>query len=107
MDAKRLPRKRNKTKASDALYVFTNMCKESIVNRVEQPLLRRVGNNENSEWSQTMENVIYLPMKRKELLEFEICIKCDDGSFPSFLDSPLHMTLHLKQYPFFGDYESI
>lgn len=95
-----------KPKDIQAIYLFTNICKESIVNGEEQPLLRRLEKNSKNGWSYIFDTVLYLPVKRKELLEFEVHIKCEDGTVPSFLDSPLHMTLHFKQYPFYGDYES-
>lgn len=96
-----------KKSVDEALYVFTNICKESIVNCEEQPLLRRLEPTSKQGWNYMFDTVIYLPVKRKEILEFEVYIKGEDGTFASFLKSPLHMTLHFKQYPFYNDYESL
>lgn len=92
---------------STALYLFTNICKESIVNGEQLPLLRLLQKNTDNGWSYSFNNIFYLPVKRKEVLEFEVFIKCEDGSFASFLDSPLYMTFHFKQYPFYTDYEPL
>lgn len=94
-------------KTNGPLYIFTDLCKESIVNGVQQPLLRRLEKNVKDGWSHLLDPVIYLPVKRKELLEFEVYIKNEDESLPSFLQSPLHLTLHFKRYPFYADYEAI
>jgi len=94
-------------KKDQALYIFTDLCKGSILWGSEQPLLRRLESNSKSGWDFTFENAIYLPVTKKELVEFEVVIKTEDGTFPSFLKSPLHLTLHLKPYPFYSDYESV
>ena len=90
---------------SPTLYVFSILCKKSIVNGEQQQLLRHLVSNTDHGWSYSFANTYYLPVKRKEFIEFEVYIKCEDGSFASFLDSPLYMTLHFKQYPFYTDYE--
>lgn len=86
-----------------SLYIFTNICKESIVDGTEQPLLRRVEKNTKNGWSYFLNPVFYLPVKRKELLEFEVYIRSGKGTSASFLQSPAHLTLHFKQYPFYTD----
>ena len=91
--------------ANEILYVFTNICKESIVNGYEQPLLRRLEKNVRDGWSYIMNPVIYVSVKSSELIEFEVIIKSGDGSIPSFVQSPLHLTLHFKQYPFYTENE--
>ena len=94
------PKSKSKTETAKALYVYTDLCKESIVHGVEQSLLRRLGKNKNTGWEYMLKTPYYLPVKRKELREFEIYIKSADGAFTSELIEPLHLTLHLKQYPF-------
>jgi hypothetical protein len=94
-------------KGDEALYVFTNICKESVLQGVEQPLLRRLQSNTNTGWSYVIESVIYLPLKVRDLTELEVYIKTSDGAVPSFLASPLHMTLQFKHYPFLFDHESL
>jgi hypothetical protein len=91
---------KSRTKTTDTLYVYTDLCKESIVHGVEQPLLRRLDKNKKNGWEYTFETPYYLPVKKKELREFQIYIKLSDGSYASELKEPLNLTLHLKQYPF-------
>jgi hypothetical protein len=89
-----------KPTTTGALYIYTDLCKESIVRGIEQPLLRRLKKNKRNSWEYMLDNPYYLPVKRKELREFEIYIKAADGSLASQLKDPLHLTLHLKQYPY-------
>lgn len=100
-------RPRGKSKSDNAIYIFTNFCKDSILKGVETPILRRLEMNTRDGWSYSFDTPIYVPMKRTELLEFEVYIKAEDGSFASFLESPLYLTLHFKQYPFYMDFESL
>lgn len=90
-----------KSKAGTALYIYTDLCKESIVHGEEKALLRRLEKNKKSEWDYTLQTPFYLPVKKKELREFEIHIKLDDGNYPTYLRNPVNLTLHLKPYPFF------
>jgi hypothetical protein len=98
--------KHTKSIKQEALYIFTDICKESILNGTEQPLLRRLEPNGRNFWNYILDPVIYLPVKRKVINEFEIDIKTANGSHPSLLMSPLHLTLHFKPYPFYLDHES-
>ena len=91
---------KSRSKPADALYIYSDICKERIVHGIEQPLLRRLNMNKNKRWDYMLETPYYLPVKRKELREFEIYIKSGDGTFASDLKQPLQLTLHLKQYPF-------
>ncbi|MEW8547552.1 MAG: hypothetical protein AB2693_28935 [Candidatus Thiodiazotropha sp.] len=93
--------------SSTAISVFSNICKENIVNGEEKPILRRLEKNNRNSWDYILDSPFYIPLKRQELLEFELYIKDDLGNFASFLDSPLHITLHFKQYPFYTDYEYV
>ena len=91
---------RSKMKPVDDLYIYSDICKESIVHGVEQPLLRQLTKNKPQMWDYLLETPYYLPVKKKELREFQIYIKAADGTFVSELKEPVHLTLHLKQYPF-------
>lgn len=99
--------KLSKSKGGNAIYIFTNICKDSIVNGVEKPILSRLEMNDRKGWSYAFDSPIYVPMKRTELIEFEMYIKTDDGSFATFLESPVYLTLHFKRYPFYVDAESL
>lgn len=87
-------------KKENVVYIYSDICKESIVHGTEQPLLRLLNMNKPKRWDYMLETPYYLPVKRKELREFEIYIKSADGAFASDLKEPLLLTLHLKQYPF-------
>ena len=93
--------------SKNALYVYSDLCKESIVHGEEKALLRRLDHNKRYGWDYVIDTPFYLPMKRKELREFEINIKHVDGSDPTYLNSPLNLTLHLKHYPFVCDHGSL
>ena len=95
---------KTKSKATEALYVYTDLCKESIVHGEEKALLRRLEKNKKAEWDYILKLPFYLPVIKKELREFEIIIKRENGQFPTYLQTPLHLTLHLKPYPFFSEY---
>lgn len=92
---------KSKTNTTSALYVYSDLCKECIVHGEEQPLLRRLDKNKKNSWDYTLDSTYYLPVKRKEVREFQIYIKRGDGTYASDLKSPLHLTLHLKPYPFY------
>ena len=98
---------RTTKKVNQTLYVYSDLCKSSILEGSEQPLLRRLESNTRTGWSYSLDNVFYLPIKKKELIEFEIIIKTEDGELASLLKSPVCLTLHLKPYPFYSDYESV
>ena len=91
------------TKGDGAVYVFTNICKSSILDGAEKPVLRRLPMNEKNGWSYIFDSPIYLPISKKELIEFEVYIKTDDDSFATYLNSPAYLTLHFKRYPFYSD----
>jgi len=84
----------------DFLYIYSDLCKESIVHGHEQPLLRRLSKNTDQGWIYNLESPYYLPIKKNEVREFQVFIKLGTGEFATDLIQPLHLTLHLKQYPF-------
>lgn len=98
---------RSKRNLDETLFIYTDLCKGTIIQGREQPLLRRLENNTNKGWSYVFHDVIYLPMNKKQIIEFEVNLKDGDGNEASFLKEPLWMLLHLKPYPFFSDYESV
>lgn len=87
-------------KSADALYIYSDLCTESVVHGTEQPLLRRLNKNTRSGWDYRIDTPYYLPVKKKELREFQLYIRQASGTFASDLKQPLHLTLHLRQYPF-------
>ena len=91
---------KSRTKTVENLYIYSDLCKESIVHGAELPLLRRLDKNKKNGWDYMLDAPYYLPVKRKEVREFLIYIKQEDGTYASDLKEPLHLTLHLKHYPF-------
>ena len=96
-----------KAKSDFAIYIYTNICKGSIVCGIEKPLLRRLELNSTNGWNYILDSPFYVPLKLTELLEFEVEIKTGDGAHATFLAAPLFLTLHFKQYPFYADFESL
>lgn len=92
---------------SDHLFIYSNICQESIVNGVKQTLLRRIEKNTRDSWNYVFDSPFYFPLKKSEIQELEISIKTADGELASFVTSPVHLTLHFKRYPFYPSYESI
>ena len=92
------------TNQSSAIYICSNICKCSIVDGVEKPLLRRLEPNDITSCNYIFETPLYLSLNKKELIEFEIYILTEYESHASFIDSPLFLTLHFKQYPFHMDF---
>jgi len=91
-----------KSKSGEELYIYSDLCKESIVHGEERPLLRRLKKNSKGQWTYSFDNPFYLPVKRKEVQEFSIDIRREDDTEASYLNKGVRVTLHLKSYPFFA-----
>ena len=102
----RNPKMRAK-KTENTLFIYSDVCKESIVKGGEYGLLRRIDSNTKSGWQYIFDSPIYLPLKKTEFQELEVSIKTEDNEFASFLTSPVYLTLHFKRYPFYFNYESV
>ena len=85
---------KSKLKADDGL------CKESIVNGEERPLLRRLEKSTKSKWDYILSTPLYVNVAKKEVREFNIYIKGEDDLLDLYLQDPVRLTLHLKRYPF-------
>ena len=94
---------RNRKPPSETLYIYSNICKESIINGSKRSVLRRVFQNDKSGWKNIFDSPFYLPLNTKYFQEFEIQITTEDLIEATFLKSPIYMTLHFKQYPFYTD----
>ena len=92
---------KSKWKASAELYIYSDLCGESIVKGQERPLLRRLEKNKKSEWDYNIDNPFSVPVRKKEQRDFEIYIKQVDDADASDLSQPVHITLHLKRYLFY------
>ena len=87
-------------KADEGLYIYTDLCRESIVNGEERPLLRRLEKTSKGKWDYNIDSPFYLPVAKSELRQVEVYIKGERDEDSAHLVKPLHLTLHLKSYPF-------
>ena len=102
-----LDNSRSRNSSSETLYIYSDICKESIINGSKKSVLRRVFKNDKSGWKNIFDSPFYLPVNKKYFQEFELQITTDYLTEAIFLKSPVHITLHFKQYPYYTDYESI
>lgn len=75
------------------LFIFSNICQNSIVADTEQPLLRRVV-IENNQKNVIYENPYYIPVKLGDLQHVHVYITESKGEKSSFLKKKLTVTLH-------------
>lgn len=87
-------------RADNGIYVYADICKDSIVNGEERPLLRRLEKSSTGKWDYLLNPPFYVPVSKTELREVEVYIKGDRDEDSTHLVEPVHLTLHLKQYPF-------
>ena len=93
--------KANSNKEEDeGLYIYADICKDTIVDGEERPLLRRLEKTSKGKWDYVLDSPFYVPMTRNELREFEVYIKGEKDEQVTHLVKPVRLTLHLKPYPF-------
>ena len=81
------------------VFVFSNLCDNTILAGREVPLLRRVWLEDDKR------NVIYklpydVPLRMGQFQEVHIYIKDSNGNPASFIRDKVTVTLHLKKHPF-------
>ena len=86
---------------SDAIYLYSDICGESIVDGEQQPLLRRIPATSVGNWLTVVETPFYVPIKNNNIYDIDINITTVQGDLAAFLDQPSTITLHLKSFPFF------
>lgn len=82
------------------LYVYSNICGESIVDGDKQPILRKLIGNSSNNWDAIFEVGHYMPVKINSISDIDIYITTREGVLASFLDRPSNITLHFKAFPF-------
>ena len=87
-------------RADDGLYIYADICKDSIVNGEERPLLRRLEKSSKGKWDYLLDPPFYVPVSKTEVREVEVYIKGERDEDSTHLVKPVHLTLHFKQYPF-------
>ena len=85
---------------SECLYIYSDICKESIVYGEERSLLRRLEKSGDGKWDYILNTPFYLPVTSNELREFEVYIRGRRDEKVTQLAKPVHLTLHFKRYPF-------
>lgn len=86
---------------TNALYIHSKICDDSIVDGHRNPLLRRLMMFEPGNWSTVLESPHYVPIKISEMYDIDAYITDENGKLASFLDHPSTITLHFKSFPFF------
>jgi len=89
------------TSRTDAIYLYSDICGESIVEGENRPLLRRLPASSVGNWLTIVDTPFYVPKKNNNIYDIDIYITTDQNSFASFLDQPSTITLHFKSFPFF------
>lgn len=83
------------------LYVYSNICSETMIDGEMQPLLRRVFKSVEKEPSYKIYNpIFYTDVKKTQIYDVEIYIKDDTNELATYLKEPVTITLHFKSYPF-------
>ena len=95
----------NQKNSEDTLFIYSSICKESVINGGEHPILRQVNKNMKQSWQHIFDTPFYLPLKNSEIYDIDFDIKTTSGQLASFITSPLYLTLHFKK--FHSDYEYI
>lgn len=86
--------KLNEVNAKDeTLYIYSNLCGESIINGVNVPLLRRivVNTNENTIFS----SAYYIPVTKSEINEIEFQLETEQGNLAKHITNPVTLVVHL------------
>lgn len=86
---------------SDAIYLYSDICGESILDGEQRPLLRILPATSMGNWLTVVETPFYVPIKNKNIYDIDIYITTERNNLASFLDQPSTITLHLKSFPFF------
>jgi hypothetical protein len=87
-------------KADDGIYIYSDLCKESIVRGEERPLLRRLEKTSKGRWDYIFDTPFYVKVSKSEVRQFDIYIKSEKDDDASDLLKPVQLTLHVKPYPF-------
>lgn len=57
------------------LFLFTNVCKESIIDGELKPILRRIPETKTSQWLHAFMTPFRLPVLKQEIYEMEFYIE--------------------------------
>ena len=86
------------------VYMYCDMCGDSIIDGSMHPLLRRfLCSGNKGDFSSTFPDKQYKPVSKTYIEDIHIYLKDVAGKDASFLNQPVSITLHLKSYPFWTD----
>jgi hypothetical protein len=85
----------------NAIYIYSCICQDSIVEGEKKPMLRRLMSNAPGDWTSIVESPHYIPINANELYNIDIYITDREDKDGAFLDRPSTLTLHFKSFPFF------
>ena len=84
------------------LYLYSDLCGDTMVDGVMQPLLRRFWCDvNNGDYSMPIIDRQYKPVMKNVINNIQFYIRDADGQLASFIDQPVSITLHLKAHPFY------
>ena len=89
------------TSKTEAIYLYSSICGEYIVEGEKKPLLRRLPATIRGNWSTNIEVPLYVPVTNNNIYEIDINITTNQDDLASFIDQPSTVTLHFKSFPFF------
>lgn len=90
-------------KLYNQVYLYSDVCDDSIVDGVMKPLLRRfiLPSTGNDTIDLEFSILQYVPVRKSEIYDMEFYLTDEKGNPISFLSEPVSITLHFKSYPFF------
>jgi len=89
------------TSKAEAIYLYSTICGESIVEGEKKPLLRRLPATTRGTWSANIEAPHYVSVKNNNIYDIDIYITTNQDDIASFIDQSSTVTLHFKSFPFF------
>ena len=90
------------TSKTEAIYLYSSICGESIFEGEKKPLLHRLPATIRGNWSTNIEAPFYVPVKNNNIYEIDINRTTNQDDLASFIDDqPSTVTLHFKSFPFF------
>ena len=89
------------TSKTDAIYLYSDIYGEYIVECERRPLLRRLTCTSVGNWMTVAETTFYVPMQSNNIDEIDVYITTDQDVLASFLGQHSPITLHLKSFLFF------
>lgn len=85
---------------TDAIYLYSSICGESIVEGEKRPLLRRLVATTRGNWSINIEDLHYVSVNNNTIYDIDVYITTHNDDLASFLDQPSTVTLHFQSFPF-------